>query len=149
MKTTLLFLFAVTVLLIACDKDKFQTKPKIEIKSLSTKEIPAPNGVMTLRLEFTDKEGDLGNGGLTYIRIRTNSTPIPNPGNNDKIDTIRTFIPNFPAKNKGELDITFDYNFLDEDPGRNDSMYFKISVQDLAGNNSDTISTPIIVARQL
>src|SRR5688572_26131196 len=32
MKTTLLILSAVMVLLIACSKDKFQTKPKIEIK---------------------------------------------------------------------------------------------------------------------
>ena len=150
MKTRLIFLsFFTAVLMLACGKDKFETKPTIEIKSLSTKEVPAPNGTMNLRLEFTDKEGDLGTGTLTYIRIRTNGTPIPNPGNNDKIDTIRTFIPNFPAKTKGEMDIQFDYNFMDEDPGRNDTMYFKITVQDVAGNNSDTISTPLVVARQL
>ncbi|HEY0732503.1 MAG TPA: hypothetical protein VGD33_08795, partial [Chitinophagaceae bacterium] len=67
----------------------------------------------------------------------------------DKIDTIRTPIPEFPAKNKGEIDILFDYNFMDEDPNRNDTMFFKITVMDLGGNSSDTISTPLVVARQL
>jgi hypothetical protein len=150
MKTSLKLLpVAALVVLIACSKDKFQTKPSIEVKSLSTKEVPAPNGTMNLRLTFTDKEGDLGNGVLTYIRVRTNVTPIPNPGTYDKIDTIRTPIPEFPAKNKGEIDILFDYNFMDEDPNRNDTMFFKITVMDLGGNSSDTISTPLVVARQL
>ena len=150
MKTSLILLTAFSALVfVACDKDKFQTKPTIEVKSLSTDEINAPNGTMNLRLTFTDKEGDLGNGVLTYIRVRTNSTPIPDPGTFDKIDTIRTAIPEFPQKNKGEIDILFDYNFLDEDPNRNDSMFFRITVTDLAGNASDTIATPIVVARQL
>ena len=151
MKTRLLLflVIATAVTIFACNKDKFQTKPTIEVKALSTKEVPAPNGTMNLRLTFTDKEGDLGNGVLTYIRVRTNSTPIPNPGTYDKIDTIRTNLPEFPSKTKGEIDIHFDYNYLDEDPNRNDSMFFKITVQDTGGNNSDTISTPVVVARQI
>ena len=150
MKTHLIICMGLSIMVLAsCDKDKFQTKPSIEIKSLSTKEVPAQNGTMHVRLNYTDKEGDLGKGILTYIRIRTNGTPIPNPNNNDKIDTVRTPIPDFPSKNNGELDILFDYNFMDEDPFRNDTMYFKITVQDRGGNNSDTISTPAVVARQI
>ena len=150
MKTYLIICMGLSIMVLAsCDKDKFQTKPSIEIKSLSTKEVPAQNGTMNIRLNYTDKEGDLGKGILTYIRIRTNGTPIPNPNNNDKIDTVRTPIPDFPSKNNGELDILFDYNFMDEDPFRNDTMYFKITVQDRGGNNSDTISTPSVVARQI
>ena len=150
MKTHLIICMGLSIMVLAsCDKDKFQTKPSIEIKSLSTKEVPAQNGTMNIRLNYTDKEGDLGKGILTYIRIRTNGTPIPNPNNNDKIDTVRTPIPDFPSKNNGELDILFDYNFMDEDPFRNDTMYFKITVQDRGGNNSDTISTPSVVARQI
>jgi hypothetical protein len=150
MKTRLfLCLVLAGLIFLACNKDKFQTKPTIEVKSLSTKEVPAPNGTMDVRLTFTDKEGDLGTGILTYIRVRTNGTPIPNPGTYDKIDTIRTPIPDFPVKNKGEIDIHFDYNFMDEDPNRNDTMFFKITVMDLEGNTSDTISTPLVVARQI
>ena len=150
MKAHLIICMGLSIMVLtSCDKDKFQTKPTIEIKSISTKEVPAQNGTMNIRLNFTDKEGDLGKGILTYIRIRTNGTPIPNPNNNDKIDTIRTPVPDFPSKNNGELDVLFDYNFMDEDPFRNDTMYFKFTVQDRGGNNSDTISTPLVVARQI
>jgi len=150
MKTHLIICIALSIItLIACDKDKFQTKPNIEIKSLSTKEVPAQNGIMNIRLTFTDKEGDIGRGVLTYIRVRTNGTPIPDPNNNDKIDTIRTPVPDFPAKNTGEMDVYFDYNFMNEDPIRNDTMYFKFTVMDLDGNSSDTISSPLVVARQI
>lgn len=150
MKTSLQLLPVLAlIVLVACDKGKGQSKPTIEVKSLSTKEVPAPNGTMDVRLTFTDKEGDLGTGVLTYIRVRTNVTPIPNPGTYDKIDTIRVPVPDFPAKSKGEIDIHFDYNFMDEDPNRNDTMFFRITVQDVEGNNSDTISTPLVVARQI
>ncbi|HEX6193149.1 MAG TPA: hypothetical protein VFZ42_12330 [Chitinophagaceae bacterium] len=150
MKTHLIICMGLSIMVLtSCGKDKFQTKPTLEIKSISTKEVPVPNGTMTIRLTFTDKEGDLGNGTLTYIRIRTNGIPISDPNNNDKIDTIRTPVPNFPSKNTGEMDVFFDYNFLNEDPIRNDTMYFKFSVEDRGGNTSDTISSPLIVARQI
>lgn len=132
-----------------CSKDKFKTVPTIELKSISDKVIQAPNGLVNFLLTYTDKEGDLGEGELTYIRIRTNVTPIPNPGTYDKLDTARTPIPAFPTKTKGELELQLDYNFLDEDPNRNDTMFFKFTVKDKDGNASDTISTPLIVARQI
>lgn len=131
---------------LSCNKDKFQTKPTLKLKSLSDKEIP-PNGTLTIRLEYTDKEGDLGNGELTYIRIRTNGTPIP-PGN-DLVDTIRALLPDYPKKDRGEINIPYSYNLMNEDPVRNDSMYFRITVRDLGGNQSDTITTAIVVARQI
>ena len=137
-----------TVVLLACNKDKFQTKPTIELKSISSDEVP-PGGITTIRLKYTDKEGDLGDGTLTYIRIRTNGTPIPDPNNNDKVDTVRTPIPEFPPEDRGEIDLKLDYNFLNEDPGRNDTMFFKLSVLDQAGNSSDTLTTSLIVARQI
>ena len=143
-----LFYSILVISLLSCDKDSFETKPTLEYKSANTDIVPQ-NSDLRVTLDYTDKEGDLGNGVLTYIRVRTNSTPIPDPGTFDKIDTIRTAIPEFPQKNKGEIDILFDYNFLDEDPNRNDSMFFRITVTDLAGNASDTIATPIVVARQL
>jgi hypothetical protein len=136
------------IFLLACNKDKFQTKPRIEIAGYNSKEI-VPNDFLRLRINFFDKEGDLGDGTMTYIRVRTNSTPIPNPGANDKIDTIdNRAIPAFTPKSTGELNLAIDYGFLDEDPGRNDTMFFKIMVIDKAGNASDTISTELITARQ-
>ena len=141
----IVFTVSFVILLVACGKDKFQTTPKIEVKSLSSKEI-RQGEILTIRLNYFDKEGDLSKGLLTYIRVRTNKTPIPNPGANDKADTIPIQLPEVPVKNTGEISLTFDYNFLDEDPGRNDTMFFKFTVQDTEGNKSDTISTQPITA---
>ena len=149
MKTLLLLGLFSLFIAASCNKDKFQTKPTIEVKSLNTHEVPAPNGDLEIRLEFTDKEGDLGDGILTYIRVRTNTRPIPLPGTYDKPDTIRTGIPEFPGTSKGDIFLTIPYNFLDEDPGRNDTMFFKITVKDIKNNSSDTISTATIVAKQI
>jgi hypothetical protein len=40
------------------------------------------------------------------------------------------------------------YSFLDEDPNLNDTMYFKLTLRDRGNNQSDTISTTQIVAKQ-
>lgn len=148
MKTTFLTIALLLLITLACNKDKFQTKPTLEVKSLNTKEVEPPNGNLEIRMEYTDKEGDLGDGILTYIRVRTNFFPIPNPGLYDKVDTIRTGVPGFPATTKGDILLTIPYFFMDEDPNRNDTMYFKITVKDIKNNSSDTLSTVTVVAKQ-
>jgi hypothetical protein len=139
----------------ACSKGKFKTIPTIGIKHLNSKEILAPSlsgdGARELKItvEVTDKEGDAGNGELTYIRVRTNIIPIPNPSANDKADTVRYQIPAYPKTPKSEVEVTVPYSFMDEDPGRNDTMFFKVVLKDLAGHVSDTISTEKVVAKQI
>lgn len=143
-----LLVYSLVILLASCGKDKFQTKPVIEIKDYSSDEV-GPGGKLVVRFNYFDKEGDLGKGQFTYIRIRTNGTPVPNPAVNDKVDTVTVNIPEFPAKNQGELTLNLDYEFMNEDPNRNDTMYFKVTVRDLDNNTSDTISTKRLTARQL
>ena len=59
MKTHLIICIALSVItLIACDKDKFQTKPTISIKSMTGDYIPL-NASLGITLECTDKEGDV------------------------------------------------------------------------------------------
>ncbi len=137
----------IVCVLTACHKDKFQTKPTISIKEINSTEIPE-GGTLRITLECTDKEGDEGNGMLTYIRVRTNSTPIPDPGNNDKADTAVYPVPDFPSKDKVEMTVDIPYTFLDEDPGVNDTMYFRLTLRDRGNNQSDTISTVPIVAKK-
>ena len=132
----------------ACHKDKFQTTPTIRVKDINTTEVNAPDGLLKITLECTDKEGDEGQGELTYIRVKTNSTPIPDPTNNDKADTARTTVPAFPKTDKVEMVLTIPYSFLDEDPGRNDTMFFKLTLRDSQNHQSDTIATKSIVAKQ-
>lgn len=136
------------VLLSACHKDRFQTTPTIRVKDINTTEVNAPDGILRITLECTDKEGDEGEGELTYIRVRTNSTPIPDPTNNDKADTARTPVPAFPKKDNVEMVLAVPYSFLDEDPGRNDTMYFRLTLRDSQNHQSDTITTKSIVAKQ-
>jgi hypothetical protein len=137
-----------TVLAIAaCHKDKFQTKPTISIKDINNPEVPL-GGNLRITLECTDKEGDEGGGQLTYIRVRTNSTAIPDPVNNDKADTAFATVPDFPTKDKVEMTLDIPYSFLDEDPNLNDTMYFRLTLRDRGSNQSDTISTAQIVAKQ-
>jgi hypothetical protein len=133
--------------LLACDKDKLETKPSITIKSINGNEIP-PGANLEIVLEFADKEGDLNQGQIVYVRERLNLKPIADPNSNDKVDTVRNALPDFPEKSRGEIKLTIPYDFLTEDPFDNDTMQFKIAVQDLGGNASDTIVTEKIVARQ-
>lgn len=131
--------------LFACSKDKLETKPSIKVKSVNS-DIIIPGSLLRIKLEFSDKEGDLSQGELTYIRERTNTRPIP--GGFDKADTARYPLPEFPVKSTGEIQIDIPYDFLDENPNENDTMFFRISVIDRAGNASDTISTGSIIALQ-
>ena len=145
---TLRFIGATLILLIlACNKDKFQTKPTITVKDISPTDV-VPNGRLTITLECTDKEGDAGGGELTYIRVRTNGTAIPDPGTYDKIDTVHYVVPEFPKTQKTDISVTIQYDFMDEDPNRNDTMFFKLALKDVANNSSDTISTQSVVAVQ-
>lgn len=149
MKRRSIYLICATiVVLIACHKDNFETKPTIRVKDINTTEVKAGEE-LKITLECTDKEGDEGEGELTYIRVRTNSIPIPDPNTNDKADTAHSPIPAFPKTDKVEIVLTIPYNFLNEDPGRNDTMYFKLTVRDSQNNQSDTITTKSIVAKQL
>ena len=144
----LICIIIAAITILGCHKNSFQTRPTIRIKDINTTEVPAPSGTLRITLECTDKEGDEGGGDLTYIRVRTNSIPIPDPTNNDKADTAHATVPPFPKTDLVDMDLEIPYSFLDEDPGRNDTMYFKITLRDGGGNQSDTITTKSIVAKQ-
>ena len=48
----------ILMILFACSKNEYETKPKISIKSVSPHFVPL-NGSLNVRLEFKDKEGDV------------------------------------------------------------------------------------------
>ena len=142
-----LILIVMGCFLSACNKDTFETKPTIKIVDINS-EVIVPNTMLDITLEYTDKEGDLGRGIISYIRQRQNIKPIPQPGVNDKADTVLYPIPDFTPKSKGEIVFSIPYEFLTEDPNDNDTMIFKISVVDVKGNKSDTLTSVSIVAKQ-
>jgi len=140
-KRTLTFLSL--ALVFACSKDTLETKPTIKVKKVNSTQI-VQGSLLRITVEFSDKEGDLGAGELTYVRNRLNIRPVP--GAFDKADTARYPLPEFPNRETGEIDVDIPYDFMDEDPNDNDTMSFKLMVIDRAGNKSDTITTGQVVA---
>jgi hypothetical protein len=143
-------ILSVVTLLAACSKDKFETTPKIEIDSVEP-DVISQGGVIRIRLKFFDKEGDLSDGTLTYIRVKTNT--ILHQPQFDQPDTIHAKLPKFPEKSQGDIMLDIDYNYMNEndDPlslGKNDSMYFRLVVMDTEDHVSDTVNTKIVVAVQ-
>lgn len=143
MKTFLAFATILIVFVVfACNKDKFQTKPRIEIKDYNSKEIHE-NQSLVIRMNYFDKEGDLGQAPITGIINRINLLPV-SPGL-DKADTIRSALPVFPDKDNGEISFRLEYGFLKESIIENDTLVFKFTVTDRAGNSSDTITSDKVI----
>ena len=142
------------IIAVACNKDKFQTKPTIKIKSLNTEYVPL-NGKLIIKLECTDKEGDVQDS-VIIIKRRLNRRVVPTLR-----DTIRYKFPDFPNTPRTEVIATLDYQTIlsaqnpPNIPGSNppqkelDTLILKMAVRDRAGHISDTItSNQIIVFRQ-
>ena len=103
MKTRIWLAVIITFGMISCDKDKFETVPQLEYKSRNTDIVPV-NGSLRLNVEFRDKEGDVSDSVL-IVRQRLNKRgPVQLPAN-------PYGIPDFPKTDKGEFEITLEYQF--------------------------------------
>ncbi len=142
MKAILVVLCSILIL-VACSKDNFETKPEIEIKSFSPKVVPQ-NGNMIIDLEFRDKEGDLD---AVYI-WKTRLNKLVRPTVRDSIPP--RLIPEFPKNQKGELELNLEYQahlLSAQTPRRDpltgrlepDTLNMRMVVKDKAGNASDTV----------
>jgi hypothetical protein len=142
--TPAILVFFVAVILTACSKDKFETKPLLKVKSYSSKEV-FQGQTLNIRITYTDKEGDLSLAPLYARRIRLNVRALGS-SDNDKSDSLDTHLPEFPNKNTGEINYQQGFDFLKESISENDTLVFKFAVLDKAGHASDTITTsPIVI----
>jgi len=144
MKTRILLAVIIVFGMISCDKDKFETVPQLEYKSRNTDIVPV-NGSLRLNVEFRDKEGDVSDSVL-IVRQRLNKRgPVQLPAN-------PYGIPDFPKTDKGEFEITLEYQFhlitgltpiriTGSNPVKNevDTLRLKIVARDKGGNKSDTL----------
>jgi hypothetical protein len=145
MKNGLLFVTLFFTILLACSKDKFQTKPQLKFISKNT-DVVAQNGTLRITLGYTDKEGDVDDS-LLVVRERLNRRgPVILPAS-------PYMIPKFPDITKGEFEITLTYQFglifglspiriPGSNPARNepDTLSLKFVARDKAGNKSDTLT---------
>ncbi len=149
MKFSLALLILTAVTVIGCDKDKFQTKPTITLKSINNEIVPH-NGNLVIELEVTDKEGDVQDS-VIVIKTRLNKRVVATLR-----DTLRFKYPLFPETPKSQVVVTLDYqNILSAitpptipgsmPPQRElDTLQVKLAVRDNAGNVSDTLTIPTI-----
>lgn len=132
---------------LACSKSKFTTKPQLRFLSAESYNIPR-GGIISFRIEFTDKEGDLTDS--IFILSRTTRCTQSNR-------RLGYPIPRFNAaqNTKGEFFINFvNGQFLQgyvalPGPacGRPDTTTFFFWVKDKAQNVSDTVKTdkPLVI----
>ena len=148
----LVVLLVITVVSEACDKDKFQTKPTLTLKSKNGDIIPSVSALV-LDFEFTDKEGDIDDT-LYVKKIRINTIKVPTIR-----DSFALPVPTFPKHTQGEVRVTLDHGFYlisainpPKDPvtgkNMNDTLMLKFALKDRFRNISDTVTVgPIIVLR--
>ena len=147
MKVRILCTVLVLVILFACSKDQFTTKPQLKIKSVNDNFIE-PGEILRIIIEFTDAEGDVSDSAF----IQKVTSNCINSNYTDK----RT-IPDFPVQKdlKGEFQITYGYNVPNVQQlgqpqcNRNDTCVFRVWVKDDGGNVSDTVQTETIVIRKI
>jgi hypothetical protein len=130
------------VLMAACSKDKFTTKPKLELKSINGEAFPS-GAPLSFKFNVTDREGDIQD--TMWVQKISYSCPDVNVGWPGAYK-----IPDFTGnKNlKVELDVNYCYNcsvspypVISGCQQRTDSCYFKFWMKDKAGNVSDTVTT--------
>jgi hypothetical protein len=136
------------ILLISCNKDKFNTKPTLKLKSVNDNTI-SRNEDLIMNLTVTDAEGDLTDS-ITVIK------KVRNCSQGSRIDKYK--LPVFPITKNLNVDIAvgFSYSIAGTYPGlsgplcvnRNDSLKYQFVIKDAAGNLSDTVSTNEIVVLQ-
>lgn len=147
-----ILLVSAVLLLLSCDKDTFETKPSISIKSLSSTVVPN-NGPFSITLEYTDKEGDVNDSIFMVMEVLNQSAA----GELWQFSDIKYRIPEFPPSRRGEITANFVVNaqpngyqanlpvFLSPYTFENDTVNFKIWVKDEAQNYSDTVTSEQIV----
>ena len=145
-----IFIFSLATLLIACGKDKFETKPRLEIKDYNTKEL-YQGQELAIRLNYFDKEGDLNGAHIIGIKQRLNILPL-SLSDHDLTDTFPNqnnpvSLPEFPAKDNGEIRFQIGWDRLQESLRDDDTVIFRFAVTDRAGNKSDTVNTDRIILR--
>ncbi len=145
------------MLIAGCSKDKYDTRPSLKLKSVSSYDVPN-GGIFTIRLEFTDAEGDLSIGDSALIILGTVRQP------NCRDTTLFKYkLPEIPTTKNASGDIVIRYenstsNYSNQgyqtynpstciSTNRPDTTSLRFFIKDKAGHTSDTVSLdrPIII----
>lgn len=140
MKHFLLVVIA-ALIITACSKDTFQSKPQLFLKSVSSTTVPV-GGDLQIFMRLTDKEGDFKD--TIWVKKVTTKCPSSNFA-----DSILYRIPGDVPKTSnfdGDVKISFTYAIeLQPRCTRPDTAVFSFWMKDEKGNQSDTVKTPPII----
>ena len=144
MRQYLVILFSL-VFIVSCGKDKIETTPSIKITSVSGDIVPV-GGMLSVRMDFTDKESDLFD--LFVQKIRTNIKPTATIR-----DTFALFVPEFTTNPRGNIEALLKYQdhlISAINPGsppntEDDTLIIRFVLRDRAGHASDTVSAGTII----
>ena len=139
MKFGILTAAALTLLVLACNKDKFTTVPQVNLKSITPSTVF--NGdVIDLKGTFTDDEGDLDSVLVVY-KWYNGTTAVRNDTFRYKLGDL-----NIPEKTRqGDITVSFEYNTTNNPdlvtlPGvsiRDTTATFGLILKDRDKNRSD------------
>ena len=153
MKKGILIGCSVMLLSLACNKDKFETKPSLKLKSQNGDTF-SNNQALVVEFDFTDKEGDV-NDTLFVKKIRINQRQAAQTLR----DSFKLKVPDFPTENEGIIRATLDYqNYLisainppvsgNPPKPEPDTLMMKFALKDKAKNISDTVTIgPLYIIR--
>jgi hypothetical protein len=136
-----LVLASLLFMILSCEKDNFQSKPQLTLKSVSSTVVPV-QGDLQIILRLTDKEGDFVD--TVWVQKITSRCPASNFR-----DSLLYRIPSETPRTKnfdGEVVLSFTYAFeLQPRCIRADTAVFSFWMKDREGNRSDTARTPPII----
>ena len=154
MKKGILIGFSVMLLSLACNKDKFETKPTLKLKSQNGNVFAKNEDGLVVEFEFTDKEGDVDDT-IFIKKIRTNLRQAASTLR----DSFKLKVPNFPHDTKGVIKVEMgyqDYLISAQPPPMSgnppkpepDTLMIKFALKDKGNHISDTVTVgPIYVIR--
>jgi len=139
--------------LVSCsDEETYPVTPVIAFKSLEKYQSLSGLDSLVLAFSFTDGDGDIGTvasdsfGRDVYVRLfEKNNGVFEEAQLNAPLEYRVPYLE--PRGNnsslKGDIRINIDYNVLRP----NDTIYYKVALEDRAGNRSNEISTATIITR--
>lgn len=153
MKAKLLFLFVLAALFAGCGKDKFTTKPQVEIKSVKVGDLVDAFGnsgkFVEINITVTDKEGDVQD---SIIIDKIDAGTPACPGNSLLDDDYA--MPEFPGEPNQKVNVRVRYSNLNalgygllpgnDCPGNPHVVKFRFTVKDKAGNRSQPVESEVI-----
>lgn len=150
MRNTIVIAIICLVAFAGCGKDKFTTKPQLKFKKVNGN-VFGKLQPMEFTISFTDAEGDFNPGKVFIQRVNPECT-----ADTGFIDSLP--LPEFPSSSSFEGDILLQYSLggtngggvrpMTEPPGEcsdTSACYFRFSVRDKAGNQSDTVNSGTII----